>query len=176
MTTCEWEECPEAATHTVTIAFPGVAEERWLVCRSHDRTLKVQALRNRPKAAQLLASGAGPTSVQWAECGRALNEPSNAALEMRQPCPECGSLLRGFGASLFEDVRLRESLRARLKRAGKSGWVLDTRGGDDYTRDLEAWGKRELTMDREHDVYREVIELYDGSRIVSTASLRDHQG
>lgn len=47
--------------------------------------------------------------------------------------------------------------------------------GDSFTRDLNAWGHRELTMDRANNRYREVIELYQGSRLVSTAQLSDHQ-
>jgi hypothetical protein len=66
------------------------------------------------------------------------------------------------------------SLRIRAKTAGKSGWPVDTRTGNDYTRDLEAWGRLERTRDRGKDLYREVIELYDGTRITSTARLRDH--
>ncbi|WP_441247802.1 hypothetical protein [Kitasatospora sp. McL0602] len=40
--------------------------------------------------------------------------------------------------------------------------MLDSRSRDDCTRDLEAWGRGELTTDREQDLYQEVIELYDG--------------
>jgi hypothetical protein len=65
-------------------------------------------------------------------------------------------------------------LRRRVKRAGKRGWVRDARSGDDYSHYLDAWGKRELIIDREHDLYREVIELFDGTRITSTARLADH--
>jgi hypothetical protein len=52
--------------------------------------------------------------------------------------------------------------------------MLDTRTGEDYTHLLEGWGQRELTKDREHDHYRELIELHDGTRIESTAKLSDH--
>ncbi len=51
---------------------------------------------------------------------------------------------------------------------------METSEGDDYTRDLEAWGTRQLTMDREKDRYCEIIELWDGTRIESTARLTDH--
>jgi hypothetical protein len=53
--------------------------------------------------------------------------------------------------------------------------MVDTRSGDDYTRDLAAWGKRELLTDRPQNQYREVIELYDGTRLESTAQLTDHR-
>jgi hypothetical protein len=69
---------------------------------------------------------------------------------------------------------MHESVRVRSKTPGKGGWMVDTRSGDDYSRDLDAWGKRELTKDRAKDLYREVIELFEGTRIESTAQLRDH--
>ncbi|MFJ8313944.1 MULTISPECIES: hypothetical protein [unclassified Streptomyces] len=53
--------------------------------------------------------------------------------------------------------------------------MVDTRAGDNYTRGLDAWGHRELTTNREQNLYREVVELLDGSRITSTARLSDHR-
>jgi hypothetical protein len=38
------------------------------------------------------------------------------------------------------------------KAAGKDGWRVDTRTGDGYTRDLDAWGRLERTMDRGADL------------------------
>jgi hypothetical protein len=73
-------------------------------------------------------------------------------------------------------VEVHDSLRARKKVSGTGGWLVHTRSGDDYTRDLDAWGTRELTRDREQDLYREVIVLWDGTRIESTARLSDHRG
>jgi hypothetical protein len=52
--------------------------------------------------------------------------------------------------------------------------MVDIRTGDDYTRMLEGWGRRELTKDRRGDHYRELIELHDGTRIESVARLADH--
>ncbi|HTE83916.1 MAG TPA: hypothetical protein VK821_04220 [Dehalococcoidia bacterium] len=52
---------------------------------------------------------------------------------------------------------------------------MEMRAGDDYTRVLEGWGRRELTIDRQQDRYRELIELHDGTRIKSIARLKDHQ-
>jgi hypothetical protein len=72
-------------------------------------------------------------------------------------------------------MHIHESLRIRTKQPGKGGWMVDSQTRDDYTRDLEAWGRRELTKDRTQDVYSEVIELYDGVRLESTARLADHR-
>lgn len=109
-------------------------------------------------------------------CEVALDERQDAAVEDRLPCPSCGSLRRLHKVSIQETLGLHEPVRARGKRLGKGGWIVDTRSGDDYTRALEGWGKRELTMDRENDRYRELIVLHDGTQIESTAALRDHHG
>jgi hypothetical protein len=171
---CEWSGCADAGTHTVTIDFPGEPQEVWTVCRLHDRALKTQAVASRPKAESPQEE---PTTleVRCGECDRPLAEPSGLPMEQRKACPECGSLLRRNNVGISSTLSFHESVRLRTKRPGKGGWLQDTRTGDDYTRMLEGWGKRELTKDREHDRYREVIELHDGTRIQSVARLSDHR-
>ncbi len=83
-------------------------------------------------------------------------------------------MLRNFDIQLSATLTFHEKIRAKVQRSGKGGWILDTTSGDDYTFDLEAWGKRELTKDAEKDLYREGIELWDRTRIESTARLSDH--
>lgn len=55
-----------------------------------------------------------------------------------------------------------------------TGWMVDTVGGDSYTRDLEAWGKVGRTKDRENNRYHERIEVWDGTTIEVVSRLRDH--
>jgi hypothetical protein len=54
--------------------------------------------------------------------------------------------------------------------------MTDVKDGDDYTRDLDAWGTRRLETDRSRNIYREVVTLYDGARLESKARLTDHRG
>jgi hypothetical protein len=175
MTACEWENCQLPSTHTVEISFPDADEETWKVCRQHDRLLKLQAVRSRPRAAPKVEEPLS-TTTQCGQCHRVLEEPSGLAEEDRQPCPSCGSVRRQTNLTASETGSGHEALRLRIKEAGKGGWRVDTITGDDYTRNLEAWGQLERTIDRAVDLYREVIELYDGTRITSTARLRDHRG
>jgi len=172
---CDWPGCPDDGTHTVTIDFPGGPQEVWTVCRAHDRTLKTAAVASRPKA-DPPKERPSTLEVCCGDCERVLDEPSGLAVEKRQPCPDCGSVKRLNKVAVFDTVTLHASVRLRTKHAGKGGWIQDTRTGDDYSRMLEGWGKRELTMDREHGRYREYIELPDGTRIESVARLSDHQG
>ena len=171
---CEWNGCLATATHTVVVSFPGQPPETWHTCRAHDRVLKFDAVRSRPKRPRQVDVPV-PNEVRCGDCGRVLEQRSDVAAHERRPCPNCGSLVRNINVHLSETLTFHDTLRARTKRSGKGGWILDTMSGDNYTRDLEAWGKRGLTMDKEKDLYHEVIELWDGTRIESSARLRDHR-
>jgi hypothetical protein len=74
----------------------------------------------------------------------------------------------------MDAVTVHEGLRLRTRRPGKGGWFKDIKSGDDYTLVLGAWGERTLERDQEHDQYRELIKLYDGTEIESFARLSDH--
>jgi phage FluMu protein Com len=173
-TPCEGPGCSESGTHTVTIDFPGESREVWTVCRRHERALKRQAVASRPKASPPKQE---PTTIEvrCGACGGLLAEAPCLAIEQRQPCPECGSLQRRVAVGIHEQLPLHDSLRARSRRPGKSGWLVDTEAGDDYTKLLEGWGSREVIYDREQDRYRELIKLHDGTRIESVARLSDHR-
>lgn len=153
--TCEWPECQAASTHSVVVSFPSQSEETWHVCRAHDRELKVRAVRSRPKKPPQVEPPE-PNVVRCGGCGLLLADRSDMAVEQRPPCPDCGSTIRSIEVQLSERLSIHESLRARTKTSSKGGWMLDTQGGDNYTRDLAAWGKRGLSKDREHDLYSEV--------------------
>lgn len=172
---CDWPGCRDDATHSVSITFPDLPTEQWHVCREHDRQLKLSAVRSRPRKPPGVEE-AVPNVVRCGRCKRVIDEPSTLAPELRSRCPDCGSTTRLIEAYLFGRLEVHDSLDVRKKTPGKGGWVFATSGGDDYTRDLDAWGTRGLTRDREHDVYREDIVLWDGTRIVSTARLSDHKG
>ncbi len=163
MITCEVGDCPEGATHTVLLALTDQSEETWQVCREHDRWLKLTAVRSREQAPEPVGQ---PPRVQCRDCEQVLDDAS-------PPCPGCGSYDRLITAS--DTATAHESVRVRAKHPEKGGWIVQVSAGDNYTRDLAAWGHRTLTLDRRENAYCEVIELYEGSRIVSTASLTDHQ-
>lgn len=175
MATCEWEGCADAATHTVDISFPEGTHETWQVCRMHDRELKLQVVRSRPKAPQP-AETSPNIEVCCGECHQTLNEPTSLPADERQPCPNCGSLTRLNKITFVETLAIHEGLRLRSKQPGKGGWMRDFRTGDDYSHYLEGWGERVLDIDREQNSYREVIKLHDDTRLESRAKLTDHQG
>jgi hypothetical protein len=61
------------------------------------------------------------------------------------------------------------------RRPGIIRWLVKGTGSDDLPEDLDATAKRELTTDKDLNIYREVMELDDGTRIEITARLTDEQ-
>jgi hypothetical protein len=147
-TTCDWPDCPERGTHTVNLEFPGTARETWHVCRGHDRSLKNQAVASRVRA-----------------------QPTAAAPNTAVPTT---TLTTHIEVATTDTFGLRECARAEVP-GGKKDWIAQTTSGDSYTRLLHSWGKRTAKYDRAHDVYREIIELHDGTRIESTGELSHHR-
>src|SRR2546430_10630186 len=90
---CDWEDCQSQSTHTVQISFPDADDETWRVCRSHDRELKFQVPRSRPKA-ERTETPPPVVTVQCGQCRGLLEEPFGLAEEDQQPCPNCGSTSR----------------------------------------------------------------------------------
>jgi hypothetical protein len=173
MAICEWVDCVNMATHTVDIFFPEGVREAWQVCRAHDREIKLQVVRSRPKAPQHPDT---PPSIEvcCGACQQTLHESHSLPDDERRPCPSCGSLTRMHKITIVETLAIHESLRVRSKQPGKGGWMRDFRTGDDYSRYLEGWGELVRDKDREQNIYREVIRLYDGTCLESKARLTDH--
>ena len=172
---CERGNCPERATHLVYIWFSDAPEEIWRVCRTHDRDLKLAFPRGRPRPEQIEEPSSSPR-VHCRQCDQPLDEAvADVRDEGSHPCPYCGSLKRHVRVRLADFGIAHESLRVRSKQSpGKGRWLKDTTSGDSYTRDLDAWGRRTVEKDYDNNQYRELIELYDGSWLESTAMLDNH--
>ena len=67
-----------------------------------------------------------------------------------------------------------DGMRRKLRRPGIVRWLVKGTGSEDAPEDVDATAKRELTTDTEQNIYREVLQLDDGTRLEITASLTDH--
>ncbi len=158
----------------VCLTFPEQEMEIWRVCRAHDRKLKNLAVASRTPQQPTPETSPNPT-VHCSQCNLILQESVSADQRTRKPCPQCGSTVRTIHVTASDTVHVHESLRIRSTRPGKGRWLADVKSGDDYTRVLRAWGERTLELSREQNQYRELIGLYDGTEIDSSARLSDHQ-
>jgi DNA-directed RNA polymerase subunit RPC12/RpoP len=178
-TRCDWEEdvCTNSANHLVYITFPDEPTEIWRVCRAHDRELKRRAVARRiptPDQSHPESPSPAPT-FHCSDCGAVLDEPVSGNADSRSPCPHCGSTVRTVKIISADTVTAHEAIGIKQKHPGKGGWLKEIKAGDDYTRDLEAWGERKEVYDREHGLYQELIRLYDGTTVESTAPLGEHK-
>lgn len=154
--------------------FPDEPDEIWRVCRAHDRELKIAFVARCPPKPPDPAPAQKPPVVHCKQCDWQLGGPAVLVAESRQPCPDCGSTERLVRLTAAETVTTHANVRLRSRQPGIGGWLKEAKDGDDFTRDLDAWGQRTLEKDREHNLYRELIKLYDGSWLESTAMLTDH--
>jgi hypothetical protein len=145
----------------------------WSLCRLHDREIKFKVVRSRPKKPVTVVEGI-PNIVRCGGCLAVLDERSDLAAGDRQPCSACGSINRNVDIRVNDSIETHQTVQVRHKAEAKGAWIMKTRAGDDYTRDLEAWSTREMRLDRANDLYSETIELLDGTRIESKARLSDH--
>jgi hypothetical protein len=70
---------------------------------------------------------------------------------------------------------LTDGVQRKLRRPGIIRWLVKGTGSDDALEDLDATAKRELTTDTQLNLYREILELDDGTRLEITARLTDQQ-
>jgi hypothetical protein len=137
--------------------------------------VKVSVVRSRPRPVPSPSSATSSAVVVYCQrCGIPLDESADLATAQRQPCPICGSV--GRAPEVVHAATLAPT--GHLVRKWKTGRTAKTRRvvktGDDFTRDLKAWGTKVVDVDRKIDTYREEIILYDGTRIETSARLRDH--
>lgn len=113
--------------------------------------------------------------------GPELDELPGLGVADRQPCSECGSLLRAnqfFGASsLVPKGQNQQRARAGTKVRGKPTWVLVQ--GDDFHHDSGTWRRLYRLFDRRIHPARYVERILDseGNAVVDQDEpLAAHQG
>ena len=88
-------------------------------------------------------------------CDSVLIEPLQ--VEVREPCPECGSTNREFLMNAANKLFLGEMLGMKHKRPGEKKPILETKCGDDLFRKTGEWHKLIRIIDRQNDRYYEFI-------------------
>lgn len=67
-----------------------------------------------------------------------------------------------------------DGVQRKVRRPGIIRWLAKGTASEVAPEDLDATAKRQLTTDTELNIYREVMELDDGTRLEITAPLTDH--
>ncbi len=96
--------------------------------------------------------------VNCGDCGLLLDEDTSAPPETRSPCPACGSLTRSIHVSIHDTITLREKLGMKGRHASGGRPFIEQVHGADLHRDTGTWRDLSRVIDRENDVYHEVIK------------------
>jgi hypothetical protein len=99
-------------------------------------------------------------------------------VELREPCPICGSTDQNVEISVSDRVEFHERLEAQARHGerGEVRWHRRVRSGDDLHRASGTWMQYEQVIDRENDWYEETVTNPEtGENVHRTAErLSDH--
>ena len=105
-------------------------------------------------------------SVLCSSCKTLINEPPNISVDERKQCPNCGSLVRIFNADIEEKLTIREKIGLKHKRPGHKKPIYESVSGDDLHRATGNWNKLTREIDRENNLYKELIINPDSGDVI----------
>lgn len=97
-------------------------------------------------------------TVRCANCKTVLDEPSDTPFDKRIPCPVCGATSRHFECVATEVVGVYTGGRMKAKHANEKDPFIEERSGSDLYRKTGKIMDRSITIDRQHDLYKEIIK------------------
>jgi hypothetical protein len=111
-------------------------------------------------------------------CGESLKEPFDLLPEGRTPCPKCGSTARHFEVMVSETLAMHEQIGMKARHGDSGKPFLESKSGDSLHRRTGEWVSREMTVDRENDVYKELITNPETGKVIHHCEepLSQHQG
>ncbi len=119
-----------------------------------------------------------PRTVNCGACGKELAEDPHAPVETRKPCPGCGSTSRYFQKSLSATVTVHTGRRMKVRHGTGRAPHIEQTVRDELDRNSGKWTKRTIFIDRERDLYHEVVRDPETGQIVHECQepLSEHRG
>lgn len=90
-------------------------------------------------------------------CKSVLVESPDIPSESRIPCPTCGSTNRFIDVSITGSVSMKSKLSYKGKRGGRGKPFIKGVIGDDLFRKARKWFRLERVIDRDKNLYKEVV-------------------
>lgn len=116
--------------------------------------------------------------VTCSDCGQHLDEDPGTPTEARIPCPGCGSMTRTIHVTIRGTITVRGKLGMKGRNSGGGKPFIEQVQGADLHRDTGQW--RELTriIDRDNDLYHEVVKDPDTGEVLHECRepLSEHRG
>jgi hypothetical protein len=119
-----------------------------------------------------------PTSVHCGNCKLVLDEDPSVQPSLRTPCPSCGSTSRMFDCTITEKIGVTTRMIMKAKRQGKGKPFIEQVTGADIQRKTNKQVHLDRVIDREHDVYKEMVTDSETGEIIHQCEepLTKHQG
>lgn len=96
-------------------------------------------------------------TVACGNCGLPLEEDPNQPAEDRPACPACGSTARAFHITVHDSVTFHEKLGMKGRHAGGGKPFIEQIQGADLHRKTGKLMHLSRIIDRENDLYHEVV-------------------
>lgn len=118
------------------------------------------------------------TKVFCSRCNTVLNEDPSIQASQRIPCPSCGSISRRVEVFSSDSGRGMETVKLKARHQGKGEPFIEQVSGADLHRNSNEWTNIERIIDRENDIYMEVITDSKTGKIIHQCiePLSEHQG
>jgi len=95
--------------------------------------------------------------VFCALCGVELDDNTSVLSGRRKPCPMCGSKRRKFGIVRRGTMSFKKKLRTKGRHSKGGRPFIEQVSDDNLRRKSGEWMKLSRVMDRDNDIYHEVI-------------------
>ena len=111
------------------------------------------------------------------QCGSVINDEIESE-QNRHPCKKCGSLTRNINVSINESLILRDGIGVKAKHTGDKKPFIESKDIPDYNRDRGKIVNLKRIIDRENDIYHEIITDYETGEIIyeKKEKLSEHTG
>ena len=103
--------------------------------------------------------------TECAKCGNAV-ESDYDVVQDRQPCQNCGSIIRKYKVTISEDINMRDGYGIKGKRPGKRKPFIEEVSTPDYSYSKEKNVHKHRIIDRDNDKYFEKITDYQSKEII----------
>ena len=171
---CDWPGCGKPGTHQLEVSWADGHSESLYFCRVHERDKKTNVRISIPPVSHESAPPA-TSEIRCGDCGAELPAVWLSQAGGGEPCPECASMTRVVHLTMTETLHLHDAMKAELRASDAQKWSQRIEGGDDFTWDHAAWGSLSRAIDRLGDRYEERLTWHDGTTLVTTAKLSDHE-
>ena len=115
------------------------------------------------------------SGVTCGGCRRPMPATKNVPLEVRQPCPDCGSLVCAIAVSASDGLTFHDGLGLKLRREGSPRVVQEQFVGAEQSAD-GSWVDKSILRDHEADKYVERVVRPDGTVTDNEERLSEHRG